>query len=283
MSYIQALVLGLLQGLTEFLPVSSSAHIEILGRLLGWGDPGAAFTAIIQLGTEAAVIVYFWRDIVRIVGKWFRQWGPGGFGLRDPDVRLGWLVILGTIPIAVVGLLAKDWIETELRSLWIVAIVLIVFGVLLGVADRLGRKQHQLGGLRYRDGVWIGIAQVLSLIPGVSRSGATTGMGLALGYTRSAAAEFSFLIAVPAVVLSGGFELVNALRGKAGTTGGHVLELGWGETALATIAAFIVGYTVIRYFMQYIRRRSFMPFVIYRVLLGVVLLVLLGTGVLAAV
>jgi len=282
-SYIQALVLGLLQGLTEFLPISSSAHLEILGRLTGWGDPGAAFTAIIQLGTEAAVIVYFWGDIVRIVGKWFRQWGRNGVGMRDPDVRMGWLVILGTIPIAVVGLVAKDAIESEFRNLWLVALVMILFGILLWLADMLGRRRKPLEGMGYRDGIWIGVAQVLSLVPGVSRSGATTGMGLALGYTRPAAARYSFLIAIPAVVLSGLFELYNALKGKAQTTGGHVLELGWGETALATVVAFVIGYAVIRYFMRYISRRSFLPFVLYRILLGIVLLILLATGVLAAV
>ncbi len=283
MSYIQALILGLLQGLTEFLPVSSSAHIEILGRLAGWGDPGAAFTAIIQLGTEAAVVVYFWRDIVRIVSKWFQQWGSRGIGMKDPDVRMGWLVIIGTIPIAVVGILAKDTIESVFRNLWLVALVMILFGILLWLADMLGRRQKPLEQMTYRDGIWIGIAQILSLIPGVSRSGATTGMGLALGYTRPAAARYSFLIAIPAVLLSGLFELYNALKGKTATTGGQVLELGWGETALATIVAFVIGYAVIRYFMRYIEHRSFLPFIVYRLVLGVVLLVLLGTGVLAAV
>jgi len=283
-SYIQALILGLLQGLTEFLPISSSAHIEVLGRLLQWGDPGAAFTAIIQLGTEAAVTIYFWRDIVRIITKWFRQWGRGnGVTMRDPDVRLGWLVILGTIPIGVVGLLAKDWIESEFRSLWLVALVLILFGVLLWLADVLGRRVKPLETMTYRDGIWVGIAQVLALVPGVSRSGATTGMALALGYTRPAAARYSFLIAIPAVWLSGLFELVNALKGDTGTTGGQVLELGWGETALATVVAFVIGYAVVAWFMRWISTRTFLPFILYRIALGIVLLVLLATGALAAI
>ena len=284
MSFIQAAILGLIQGLTEFLPISSSAHLEIVGRLAGWGDPGATFTAITQIGTEAAVILYFWRDIVRIIGKWLRSFlRHSGVAKGDPDVRLAWLIIIGTIPIAIVGYLAQDEIRSVFRSLWLVAIVLIVFGILLGIADWAGNRRRDLDHLTFPHGILIGLAQMLALVPGVSRSGASTGMGLALGYTRPAAARYSFLLAIPAVLGSGFFELYHAIKGdtKASevTAGGApALDLGLPETALATIIAFAVGYGVIAFLMRYLETRSFSIFVSYRILLGTVLLVLLGIG-----
>ncbi len=281
MSFIEAAILGLLQGLTEFLPISSSAHLRIAGEFFGH-DPGATFTAITQIGTEVAVILYFWKDITRIVGKWFRHFfDRSGIQKGDPDVRLGWLIIIGTIPIVIVGYLAQEEIRGVFRSLWLVAIVLIVFGLLLGLADRLGNRRRDLDHLTYPHGILIGLAQVLALVPGVSRSGATTTMALALGYTRPAAARFAFLLAIPAVLGSGLYELVNALRGKGDAGSGTVVvPLGLPETALATVIAFVVGYAVIAFLMRWIQTRSFLPFVIYRVLLGVVLIVLLSTGVL---
>ncbi|GAA3937759.1 undecaprenyl-diphosphate phosphatase [Pseudoclavibacter caeni] len=276
MSILDALILGLVQGLTEFLPISSSAHLRIVGELLpGAADPGSAFTAIIQLGTEAAVLVYFWRDIVRIVRAWAGSLA-GRVARDDPDVRLGWVVIIGTIPIGVLGLVFKDTIETTLRSLWIVAIMLIAFGLLLGAVDRWAPSRKDLTDLTLRDGLLMGLAQALALIPGVSRSGGTTTAGRALAYDRPTAAKYSFYLAVPAVVLSGLFELVQALRGDTAT-----IPAFW-PTALATVVSFLVGWFVIDRLMKYLQHGSFTPFVIYRVVLGAVLLVLLGAGVLQA-
>jgi undecaprenyl-diphosphatase len=279
--FIEAIILGLVQGLTEFLPISSSAHLRIVGEFFGH-DPGATFTAITQIGTEVAVILYFWRDIVRIVGKWFRHFSPSsGIQRRDPDVRLGWLIIIGTIPIGILGYLAQSEIRGIFRSLWLVAIVLIVFGLLLGLADWLGHRRRELDHMTYPHGVLIGLAQMLALIPGVSRSGATVTMGLALGYTRPAAARFAFLLAIPAVLGSGLYELFNALRGKGDYSPDAVIvPFGLAETAVATLVAFVVGYGVIAFLMRWLQTHSFLPFVIYRVALGGVLLVLLATNVL---
>lgn len=279
MSFIEAIILGLVQGLTEFLPISSSAHLRIIGELMGT-DPGATFTAITQLGTETAVIIFFRKDIARILGAWFRSFGSRGgahssrIAKGNPDVRLGWLIIIGTVPIVIVGYLAQELIRSDtVRNLWVTATVLIVFGILLGLADRLGRRVTPLEQLGYRHGIIIGLAQMLALIPGVSRSGASTSAGLALGYTRPAAARFSFLLAIPAVFGSGLYELVHSF-GEPGNA------FGYGETAVATVVAFGVGLGVIAFLMKYISTHSFMPFVVYRLVLGGVLIALLSTGVL---
>jgi undecaprenyl-diphosphatase len=286
--FLEAIILGLIQGLTEFLPISSSAHLRIFGDLVGWGDPGATFTAITQLGTETAVLIYFWKDITRIIGKWLRSFGGGG-GKRstgvqkgDPDVRLGWLIIIGTVPIVLVGFFLQDTIRTALRSLWIVAIVLIVFGLLLWLADWLGRRTKPIEAMSYRDGILIGLAQMLALIPGVSRSGASISAGLALGYTRPAAARFAFLLAVPAVFGSGLYETYTAFTCEPGVDAGCGAGYGLGPTIAATVVAFVVGYAVIAFLMRYLETRTFLPFVVYRILLGGVLIVLLSTGVLSA-
>jgi undecaprenyl-diphosphatase len=264
------------QGLTEFLPVSSSAHIRIVGEFLpSAADPGATFTAITQIGTELAVLVYFWSKIVTIVKKWALSLG-GRLPRTDPDVRMGWIVIVGTIPIGVLGFLFQDEIRDVFRNLWLVAIVLIVFGLILGIADRYGRRDRGLDDLSYPHGLTMGVAQALALIPGVSRSGATTTAARALGYNRTAAAEYSFLLAVPAVFGSGFYELAQALSEPQ--TGPY----GLGETAVATAIAFAVGWVVIAYLMRYLKTGSFLPFVIYRVLLGAAVMVLLGFGVLSA-
>lgn len=290
MGFLEAVLLGLIQGLTEFLPISSSAHLRIVGELAGWGDPGATFTAITQLGTELAVVIYFRRQIGTILSKWFRSLGSRG-GRRsagvqkgDADVRMGWLIIVGTIPIVVVGFLLQDTIRTAFRSLWIVAVVLIVFGILLGLADWLGKHAKPLEALTYRDGILIGLAQMLALVPGVSRSGASTSAGLALGYDRPSAAQFSFLLAVPAVFGAGFYELYTALTCDPVADAAEGCGVGYGmaETAIATVVSFGVGLAVIAFLMSYIKKRSFLPFVIYRVVLGVVLLVLLSLGVLSA-
>ena len=274
MHLFEALILGIVQGLTEFLPISSSAHLRILGTFLPSGeDPGAAFTAITQIGTEAAVVVFFWRDIVRIIAQWFRSL-TGKVPRSDPDARMGWMIIIGSIPIVVLGLLFQDQIETVFRSLWIVAIMLIVFGILLGIADHVGAKRRGLDQLTYPHGIAYGFAQALSLIPGVSRSGGTITMGLFLGYERAAAARYAFLLAIPAVFGSGFYQVFKSW--------GEPSFFSFGDTLAATGIAFVVALAVIAFFMNYISKRSFLPFVIYRILLGTVLLILLGTGVIAA-
>ncbi|MFF2390163.1 undecaprenyl-diphosphate phosphatase [Agromyces sp. NPDC058104] len=271
---IEALILGLVQGLTEFLPISSSAHLRILGEFLpGAQDPGAAFTAITQLGTETAVVVFFWRDIVRIISHWFGSF-TGRVPRNDPDARMGWLIIIGSIPIVVFGILFQDAIESTLRSLWITATMLVVFGIILGLADWAGAKRRKLDQLTYPHGVLYGFAQSLSLIPGVSRSGGTITMGLLLGYERAAAARYAFLLAIPAVFGSGFFQLVKSLDEP--TVYGPI------ETAAATLVAFVVGILVIAFFMSWISKHSFLPFVIYRIVLGGALFAMLGTGVIQA-
>ncbi|WP_431798537.1 undecaprenyl-diphosphate phosphatase [Microbacterium kunmingense] len=273
MQLIEAIFLGIVQGLTEFLPVSSSAHLRIVGEFLPSAeDPGATFTAITQIGTEAAVLLYFWKTIVRIISRWAQSLA-GRVPRNDPDARMGWLIIIGTIPIGVLGFLLQDVIRDTFRNLWLVAIVLIVFGLLLGAADRWGARRRELSDLTYPHGLALGFAQALALVPGVSRSGATTTLGLALGYTRPAAAEYAFLLAVPAVFGSGFYELLQSFE----EPGGPYSQL---DTAVATIVAFAVGLAVIAFLMRYLKRGSFLPFVVYRVVLGVVLIVLLSVGVL---
>ncbi|MGF2948090.1 undecaprenyl-diphosphate phosphatase [Microbacterium alcoholitolerans] len=275
MNLLEALILGIVQGLTEFLPISSSAHLRIVGTFLPSGeDPGAAFTAITQIGTEAAVVVFFWRDIVRIIGQWFRSLS-GKVPRNDPDARMGWLIIIGSIPIVVLGLLFQDKIETVLRSLWLVAIMLIGFGLLLGIADYIGAKKRKLNELTYPHGVAFGFAQALALVPGVSRSGGTITIGLFLGYERAAAARYAFLLAIPAVFGSGFYQLAK----HWGDPNQHFTLT---ETFAATGIAFVVALGVIAFFMNWISKRSFLPFVIYRVLLGIVIIVLLSMGVIPA-
>ena len=277
MNFLEAALLGLIQGLTEFLPISSSAHLRIVGEFLpNAQDPGAAFTAITQLGTETAVIIYFWRDIVRIIGAWFGSL-IGRIARNDHDARMGWLVIIGSLPIVVLGLLFQDEIETVLRSLWITATTLIVFGLILAVADALGRHVRTLDRLDTRHGVLYGFAQALALIPGVSRSGGTITAGLFMGYTREAAARYSFLLAIPAVFGSGLFQLAKSLQNGFGSG-----PYGLPETALATAIAFVVGFVIIGWFMRYISSRSYRLFVWYRIGLGALLYVLLGFGVISA-
>ena len=271
---LEAIILGLVQGLTEFLPVSSSAHLRILGEFLPSAqDPGAAFTAITQIGTEAAVVLFFWRDIVRIIGHWFRSLF-GRIPRSDPDAKMGWLIIVGSIPIVVLGLLFQDQIETTFRSLWLVAGMLILFGVLLGIADHVGAKKRKLQDITVGHGVIYGFAQSLALIPGVSRSGGTITAGLFMGYERSAAARYAFLLAIPAVFGSGFYQLFKSWDEPG------VFTLG--ETAVATVVAFLVALGVIAFFMNWISKHSFLPFVVYRVALGSLILVLLSMGVIEA-
>lgn len=279
MSWFESFVLGLVQGLTEFLPISSSAHLRLTAAFAGWHDPGAAFTAITQIGTEAAVLIYFRKDIVRIVGAWFKSLTNRSMR-SDHDAQMGWLVIVGSIPIGVLGVTFKDQIEGPFRDLRLIATTLIVMGIVLGIADRPAardetggkhraiRERKSLKELGIKDGLIFGFCQAMALIPGVSRSGATISGGLLMGYTREAAARYSFLLAVPAVLASGVFELKDAGEG-------HVA---WGPTIFATFIAFGVGYVVIAWFMKFITTKSFMPFVIYRIVLGILLFILVGAG-----
>jgi undecaprenyl-diphosphatase len=274
MGWFEAVVLGLVQGLTEFLPISSSAHLRIVGEVFGWDDPGAAFTAITQIGTEVAVLLYFRTDIGRIIVAWLGS--LAGKRKGDPDARMGWLIIVGSIPIVVLGLLFQDDIETTLRDLRIVAIALAGFSLILLWADIVGSKKRGLHDLTVGHGVLFGFAQAMALIPGVSRSGGTITMGLFLGYSREAAARYSFLLAIPAVLGSGVFQAYEALTGKV-----EGPPVAWGPTIAATVIAFGVGLLVIAWLLRYLNRGSFTPFVVYRVLLGLTLLALVGAGVLA--
>ncbi|MDQ3569527.1 MAG: undecaprenyl-diphosphate phosphatase [Actinomycetota bacterium] len=268
MTWLQAVVLGVVQGLTEFLPISSTAHLRIVPALLGWDDPGAAFTAVTQLGTTAAVVAHFAPDLTRITRAWL-------VGLRDPvvgrtlDARLGWYIGLGTIPIAVAGVAFRNVIETGARNLVLIAVALIVGGAVLWAAERRGRRSRSIESFRARDGLFMGLAQATALVPGVSRSGATISAGLFLGLDRVAAARYSFLLSVPAVVLSGLFELGDI----AGPGGASVVA-----TAVATTFAFGVGYASISFLLRLLVTTSTVGFVVYRVVLGALVLALLPTG-----
>ncbi|MEV7178875.1 undecaprenyl-diphosphate phosphatase [Kitasatospora sp. NPDC093679] len=273
MDWFHAAVLGLVQGLTEFLPVSSSAHLRVFSALAGWDDPGAAFTAVTQLGTESAVLIYFRKDIAAIVGAWAASlFSPAR--RSDPNARLGWFVIVGTLPIGLFGAAFQDTIETSLRDLRVIGTTLIVFGLVLAVADRSRavRNARPISDLTLPHAAAYGLAQSLALIPGVSRSGGTISAGLLMGYSREAAARYSFLLAIPAVLASGTLELFKIGEGPAPA---------WGPTLLATAIAFAVGYAAIAWFLKYISHNSFMPFVVYRVALGVVIVGLVTAGVLA--
>ncbi|MEN9752579.1 MAG: hypothetical protein RL670_270 [Actinomycetota bacterium] len=277
MDFTSAVILGIVQGLTEFLPVSSSAHVQIAQTLLGLKTMDnaslTAFIATIQLGTEAAVLLYFWRDILRIAAGWMS--GLTNRSKRsNHDYKLGWLVILGSIPVLIVGVLFQKYIENDLRSLWIAAFTLIGFGLILGLADYFGKKQKDLSQLTYRDGIMFGIGQALAVIPGVSRSGATISVGLALGYSRKAATRYSFLLAIPAVIASGLYEFTKTV--------GDLPASDLAATAVATAVSFVVGYSVIAGLLKYLDRGSYLPFVIWRILVGVGLLFGLSSGLFAS-
>ena len=271
MDAVQAIVLGVVQGLTEFLPISSTAHLRIVPAFMGWEDPGAAFTAVTQLGTMAAVLLYFRADLWRIARAWTAS-------LRRPelrsglDARMGWYILLGTIPIAVFGVLFADQIESGARNLYLIGATLIVLGLVLALAERAGNRERSIEDITRRDGILIGLAQASALVPGVSRSGATLSAGLFLGFDRASAARYSFLLSVPAVVLSGLFELRDI--GGEGAAGA-------GATIIATLAAFVVGYASIAFLLRWLVRHSTAVFVVYRVALGAIVLVLTGAGAIA--
>lgn len=273
MTALEAVLLGLIQGLTEFLPISSSAHVQILQAILNIDSMSreqlTAFIATIQLGTELAVLVYFASDIRRVLKSWFanalRPWRN-----QPADSKLGWLIIVGTLPIVILGLGLQSLIEGEFRSLWVIGVTLIAFGLLLGVADRWAPKTLEIKDLSFKHGLLFGLGQALALIPGVSRSGGTITTGLLLGYTRAAAARYSFLLAIPAVLASGGYQFAKSV---ADLPTGQIANLG-----IATAIAFGSGLAVIAWLMRYLARGSFTPFVVYRVLLGTLLLLALSAG-----
>lgn len=298
MNFFQAIVLGLVQALTEYLPVSSSAHIRILGDLMIGRDPGAAFTAIIQLGTELAVILYYRRDIIRILGAWFGSlFGKEGkdfksrLGAHNADTQMGWFIIIGTLPILIAGVLFKGVIETTLRNLWITVTVLAFFGVLLWLFDARSKQVKTMEEMSAKDALLFGIGQMLALIPGVSRSGGTITFGRAMGYTREAAVHVSFLMAIPAVFGAGILEAVSAVKDVSACSATGAKEAcaaigafpGWGATIAATIVAFFVGYVVIIGFLKFVSTFSYKAFAIYRIGLAVVVALLLLVGALPAI
>jgi undecaprenyl-diphosphatase len=273
----EAIFLGIIQGLTEFLPISSSAHIRIAGEFMDKAqDPGARFTAITQIGTELAVLIYFRKDIAQILRAWFRSLRKSNaLNVEEKQAsRMGWLIIIGSIPIVVLGYFGRNVIENDLRSLWLIATVMIIFGIILGIADKFGSSQKTLATLTNKHGLYYGLAQAMALIPGVSRSGATIAMGRALGYSRESALRYSFLLAIPAVFGSGFYQLSQALSDNQNSSPFSI-----SQTLIATAIAFVVGYIVIAWLIKFVMKRSFMPFIIYRIALGSTLLVLLATGV----
>ncbi|MGN0101003.1 undecaprenyl-diphosphate phosphatase [Dietzia sp. CH92] len=280
MSWLQVVVLSALQGLTEFLPVSSSGHLRIFSTWLFGEDAGASFTAVVQLGTELAVLVFFFKDIVRILVAWFRGvFDPAR--RADPNYRLGWFVIVGSIPIALIGFFGKDFIRDAARNLWITAVVLIVFSFVFLLAEKVGRQDRPvhaktLDGLTMKDAVVMGLAQCLALIPGVSRSGGTISAGLFLNMSREAAARFSFLLAIPAVLASGLFSLPDAFEPSVGQSATGV------QLLVGTAIAFVIGYAAIAWFLRFVQNHSLAWFAGYRILLGALVMVLLGTGTIPA-
>ena len=283
MSFLQAVVYGIVQGLTEFLPISSSAHLRIVPAIVGWDDPGAAFTAVIQLGTMAAVVLYFWSDLWRVTLAWFgdvpravrsvTKRGDASVPKAGDDARMGWYLIVATVPIAIFGLVFKDQIETGARDLRIIAFTMIAGGLVMLWADRTGKRTKTLEHIQTRDGVAVGLAQSLALVPGVSRSGSTISAGLFLGFDRESAARFSFLLSIPAVVLSGLFELKDI---------GNCQGIGAGPTLVATVVSFVVGYAAIWWLLAWLTGHSTLVFTVYRCIVGVLLIVLLGANVIDA-
>ena len=280
MNPFEAVILGIVQGLTEFLPISSSAHVQIAQQLLDLGAMPkpqlTAFIATIQLGTEAAVLIYFWKDITRIIRAFFGSLFNKSVQNKDQtrDAKLGWLIIVGSVPVVVVGLIFKDAIENQLRSLWVIAFTLIIFGIVLGIADFYGKRQKSIEQLTTRHGILFGLGQALAVIPGVSRSGGTISVGLFLGYSRQAAARYSFLLAIPAVIASGLYEFIKTAK--------DLDQSLLVATAVATIVSFAVGFSVIVSLLKYLSKGSFMPFVVWRVAVGTLLIILLSNNVLSA-
>ena len=273
MSLFEAIVLGVVQGLTEFLPISSTGHLRIVPAFVGWDDPGSAFTAVIQLGTTVAVLWYFREDLWRIARAFLASLrGRAASDASPADVRLGWYIVIGTIPIGIFGLVFQDQIENGARDLYLIGTVLIVFGLVMLLAERVASQRRELPEMDSGDGLFIGIAQALALVPGVSRSGATISAGLFRGFDREAAARYSFLLSTPAIVLAGLFELKGIVDGSEHTGASA------GELIVSTAVAFVVGYWSISFLLRYVARHSLFAFVAYRIALGALVLALTAGG-----
>jgi len=272
-SFFEAILLGLIQGLTEFLPISSSAHVQIAQELMGLSELSkpqlTAFIATIQIGTELAVISYFFKTIVSIVSAWFSS-GFQSWSKQPGEARMGWLIIVGTLPIAVLGLILREQVENDVRQLWVIGVTLIVFGLLLGLADFIGKKRNAIDEVGVGSGIAFGLGQALALIPGVSRSGGSITVGLLLGFTREAAARYSFLLAIPAVLAAGTLQFVSSF--------GDLPQDLLLATITATIVSCVSGYAVIAWLLRYLERGSFLPFVLWRVIVGSLLLIGLAIG-----
>ncbi|KAB1503644.1 undecaprenyl-diphosphate phosphatase [Corynebacterium sp. 320] len=273
LSWAQTIVLAIVQGLTEFLPVSSSGHLRIVSELFWGADAGASFTAVIQLGTEAAVLVYFAKDIFTIAKGWLL--GLTDSSKRGFDYRMGWMVIVGTIPIGLLGYLGKDLIRDSLRNLWITAAMLILFSFVFMLAEKIGTHKRSFEQLTMKDAVWMGLAQCLALIPGVSRSGGTVSAGLFLGLNREVATRFSFLLAIPAVLASGIFSLPDAFSPASGGQSASGAQL-----LVGTAIAFVVGYASIAWLLKFVANHSFAWFAVWRIPVGLLVMGLLAFGVL---
>lgn len=272
MSWLQVIVLSIVQGLTEFLPISSSGHLRIVSSLLFGQDAGASFTAVVQLGTEAAVLVFFAKDIYRIIIGWVR--GLFDKEQRGFDYRMGWMVIVGTLPVAIIGFLAKDYIREVLRNMWITATVLVLFSFVFIAAEKWGKKERDYDQLTMKDAIVMGLAQCLALIPGVSRSGGTISAGLFVGLNREVAARFSFLLAIPAVLASGLFSLPDAFAPQAGLAASGV------QLLVGTVIAFALGYASIAWLLKFVSHHSFSWFAAYRIPVGLFVMALLAAGIL---
>lgn len=273
MEFFKAIFLGVLQGLTEFIPISSSAHLAIFPKFFGWEDPGSAFTAVVQIGTELAVLMYFRRDIWKIGSGWLKALVSKEHRAA-PEWRMGWFIIVGSLPIVVLGLALESAIDKQFRNLWIIGTTLIVLGIVLGIAEHVGRLSRPIDQLTWRHAVALGLAQAAALVPGVSRSGATISMGLFLGYERAAATRYAFLLAIPAVVAAGLYKLKDIPGGDN--------AYGVAPTAVATGVSFVVGYATIAWLLKYVSTNAYTPFVIYRIVLGGVVITLVATGVISA-
>ncbi|WP_193350811.1 undecaprenyl-diphosphate phosphatase [Corynebacterium pseudotuberculosis] len=274
LSWAQTIVLSIVQGLTEFLPISSSGHLRIISQLFWGEDAGASFTAVVQLGTELAVLVYFAKDITKIVTGWFK--GLFNKDARDFDYRMGWMVIVGTLPVVIIGVLAKDLIRDTFRNLWITATVLILFSFVFIAALFFGSKKRNFEELTMKDAIIMGLAQCLALIPGVSRSGGTVSAGLFVGLDREVATRFSFLLAIPAVLGSGLFSLPDAFAPDAGQAASGM------QLLVGTGIAFVLGYASIAWLLKFVGNHSFSWFAAYRIPLGLLVMGLLATGALTA-
>ncbi|MBE7439817.1 MAG: undecaprenyl-diphosphatase UppP [Spirochaetales bacterium] len=267
----QATLLGLIQGLTEFIPVSSTAHLRILPAFLNWGDPGAAYSAVIQLGTLFALVIYFWKDLLQFGGAALRGLFSGK-PFADDAARMAWYLVLGTVPVSVCGLLFARFITGPFRSLYVIAASLIVLALALWITEFYARRTRIVHDITWKDALFIGLAQALALIPGASRAGVTLTMGLMLGFTREAAMRFSFLLSVPAIALSGLYELYQEWD--------HLASAGFSGLGIGLFVSALTGYITIAGLLRFLRTHTTLVFILYRIALGAFILLLLVLGIL---